>query len=732
MKPRGPGRDWGTWNPERPAELLELSSGFALTPLLYSARGNSVSALPPGDGFVYGPRSMDGASVAFEVAHEETRLAWRYDLSEPDTATIDWYTLANGEWGLRFWVLLCISGPDGMTLSYDRAKGRLRAGEGAAKLEVCAAKDPLLVTFHDDLDALAAELESKGYFYLASRGTSGRFAALRFNLEEAPAMRIVASLLGAARPSLPAQRNAQPSPTFPAAQESLQAIHDVVAWNRVYDRVNRRPYTVLTRAWNSRKFGGFGVWMTDILYSGMLWSLFDADKARHDIEAVFVWQTADGNFPCLVTGNDQWLDRTQLPVASYVLWLLHARSGDRALLEWAFPALLRNYDWWWRRRSLADTGLVAYGTSLDVGDGLYKGTKLAAKNESSMDNMAIHDPAPFDAERGLLLSADVAVNSLLALDGEVLALMAGALGLDVEQRRLSEQSERHKARIRDWLWDDERGVFANRLLSGAFVEPLAPTSFYPMVAGAATAEQCESLIARYLLAPDKFGGPLGLPSVTRDHPAYHDNVYWRGRIWAPLNFWAYQGLRRCGREAEATALAAMSYRLFEGGWRRRQCGENYNAESGAITDQADTEHFYAWGALLPALTVAEVVDVSPWDGCALAPSLARGELGPLRTSLGRLTIRAVSNAWQVLRDDQLLLSGNVEGRMTEVEEAPGGFTVRLPSCKAGCWLLFSGRSVEQASLDGAPLAVSGGHIELPACAAGAELGVRFAADGEEA
>jgi putative isomerase len=725
MTPEG----WGTWNPERPAELQELASGFVLTPMLYSARGNSASVLPPGKDFVYGLRAIGGSTVAFEASHEDTRLAWLYDLSEPDAVTIDWTTLANGEWGLRFWVTLCVGGPEGTTFAYDRAEGVLMAidGAGAVKLEIRAANDALLVTFHDDLDALAHEFEDKGYFYLGSRGTSGGFAALRFNLEEAPAMRLVASLGRATRPALPAGTGDEPSAVvLPPAQQCLQAMHDVVAWNRVYDRINDRPYTVLTRAWNSRKFGGFGVWMTDTLYNGMLWSLFDPAKARHDVEAVFAWQTEAGNFPCLVTGNDQWLDRTQLPVASYVVWMLYARSGDRAFLDWAFPALLRNHDWWWRRRSLADTGLVAYGTSRDVGDGLYKGTKLAAKNESSMDNMAIHDPAPFDAETGLLLSADVGVNSLLALDGEILALMAAELGLDEERRRLSERSDRHKARIGEWLWDAERGVFANRLLSGEFVEPLAPTSFYPMVAGAASAEQCECLIDRYLLAPDKFGGPLGLPSATRDHPAYRDNVYWRGRIWAPLNFWTYQGLRRCGREAEATDLAAMSFRLFAGGWRERLCGENYHAETGAITDQADTEPFYAWGALLPALTVAEVTDLSPWQGVALAPSLAAGEVGPLRTPLGRLTIRNVSNAWQVLREGQPLISGDVVGRMTQVEEAPDRFAANLPLSEADSWLLFSGRFVEAASLDGAPLAFSGARVDLPACEAGAKLEIGFA------
>ncbi|MFP3422245.1 hypothetical protein R0K19_23025, partial [Bacillus sp. SIMBA_161] len=90
------------------------------------------------------------------------------------------------------------------------------------------------------------------------------------------------------------------------------------------------------------------------------------------------------------------------------------------------------------------------------------------------------------------------------------------------------------------------------------------------------------LVTGYLTPREKFGGYPGPPSVTRDDPAYPDNVYWRGRIWGPLNFWTYHGLKRSNRDREAAALAEMGWRLFQEGWRDRLCGENYNADTGAI------------------------------------------------------------------------------------------------------------------------------------------------------
>ena len=144
-------------------------------------------------------------------------------------------------------------------------------------MRVRAAKAPLLATVHDGLEALETELRDKGYFYLGSRGTEGRFMALRFNLEEAPEMRVEVALDGV---SCALEATAAPDPCeVPETQEALQAMHDVVAWNRVYDFVNRRPYTGLSRFWNSRKFGGFGVWLNDVLYNAWLWGHFDMARA---------------------------------------------------------------------------------------------------------------------------------------------------------------------------------------------------------------------------------------------------------------------------------------------------------------------------------------------------------------------------------------------------------------------------------------------------------------------
>ena len=64
---------------------------------------------------------------------------------------------------------------------------------------------------------------------------------------------------------------AAPAKTVPQIQGgahagALDAVRDVIGWNTVWDPINRRPYTSLSRNWVSQKFGGFGVWLDDPAY----------------------------------------------------------------------------------------------------------------------------------------------------------------------------------------------------------------------------------------------------------------------------------------------------------------------------------------------------------------------------------------------------------------------------------------------------------------------------------
>jgi len=85
--------------------------------------------------------------------------------------------------------------------------------------------------------------------------------------------------------------------------------------------------------------------------------------------------------------------------------------------------------WIRRARDGNGNGILEFGSS-DVGQGLYLGTKLAAKDESFMDNSPIHDEAQWNESSRTLDCEDVGLNCLVCLDSEMLGLMARELGGD--------------------------------------------------------------------------------------------------------------------------------------------------------------------------------------------------------------------------------------------------------------------------------------------------------------
>ena len=711
---------FGTWDADHPCDWLHLGNNLRVSVCAYSARANRLTRFAAGDaGLRLGPRALDGSRVEVELAHEGTRVALVAERPTADAVRLHWQALEHGEWGLRFWLMLAfhLGGDDDVPAEwrYNPDSGVLRTHNTHTAVAALGERLPLLATFHADLDALGEEFHRHGYWYLDSRGTHGTLAVLRYNLEEMPAFAVAVACAGDEDAAGEAAGKALRAPPQAATHElqtgrqpgALDAVRDVMSWNTVWDAVNKRPYTCLSRAWGMAKFGGFGVWLDDVLLHALMGGALDGDLERWNLRAVLAGATPAGNLPCLLTGRDAWVDRSQPPIGSLVAWLAYLRGGDRALVEECYPVLLANHRWWWSRRDGNGNGLLEYGTS-PIGDGLYRGTALAARDESMMDNSPMHDEARLQSGSWTLDCEDVGLNSLLVLDAQMLAEMAALLGDDDTRAGLLEQASAHGARISASLFDDRRGVFANRLWSGAFVRSITPTSFLPLLAGCATPAQQQAMLAT-LHDPALFGGDWLLPAVTRDDPAYQDNVYWRGRIWPPLNFLVWCGLRRAGLHDEASRLADNGYRLFSAEWRERRSPENFNADSGEACDQPDTDPFYGWGALLPYLAQAEISDVDPWHGWQVRHTGEDFRLGPLRLPGGSGTLASEHGELRVPLAAGVSLHSNWRGRWSDILSQPSWLCLRSPDGVQDDRRLF----LKGLPADASPvMTVAGERIEL--------------------
>ena len=128
-------------------------------------------------------------------------------------------------------------------------------------------------------------------------------------------------------------------------------------------------------------------------------------------------------------------------------------------------------------------------------------------------------------------------------------------------------------------------------------------------------EEAERMVTEHLLNPNEFYGEWMIPSIARNVPAFKSQDYWRGRIWGPMNFLVYLGLRNYKMTEARKILAEKSSRLMmENVSRSGYIYENYNALTGNFNDPAEAQRrgdkYYHWGALLGFI---QLMEAGYWD-----------------------------------------------------------------------------------------------------------------------
>lgn len=724
-------RAWNSWS-NRPAEMVFLPLGVRITPILYSTRSKTTSAIEPRrDTVRLGRHAIDGSLIELETDHSGTTVEFSTTKTDPFAIRGSWNGKASAEWGLRFWISLAISSDGGEVAVHDAGQNITLLKVGTRFVAVATAEAPVHVTGHDTIDALRADFEENGYFYTATRGQEAPVIALRFNLEMMRKGAYAAGVADSAELAIAKAKAclAAGAPVDIADAQtgvfegSLDAMRDVVAWNTIWDETNARPYTAVTRIWN---LGKFAVWFNDQIFAALLAGVFDADLARENMATAMASATPQGNIACIVTSNDAWVDRTQLPFGALVVWQLYQRTGERSFIQANYDALVRNRRWWDENRDPDGFGLLSCGTS-DVGEGLYKGTAFGARNETGMDNSATHDEAVYDPATRTLSTFDLGLNCAAALDAEMLSKMAVVLGKHEDAQEFAALAERTRMLISETLWDESRGIFANRQRQGGFVRSLSPTSFYPLLCGAATPEQATRLL-EHLSDETTFGGDYVLPNATRDDPAFADNVYWRGRIWPNVNYMVWLGLRRYGFVAEASKLASQSYDLFMKNWREdRIASENYNAVTGEAMDQGDTDPFYIWAAMLPLMATGEIIDFDPWTGWTVRNNNCNLSVGPMLSPSGTLHLSVEAGVLTMTLNNATALKTDLNTTLSRIAIGEERFTCVIAPVEKSGFIELPELDIENvvvARLDGK-------HIDVVASEGGIRLMIAKSAQNRQ-
>jgi putative isomerase len=619
-------RQWNSWDARDPLAMVHLPTGLCLRVSAFSSAEGRYRLLGQGPGVTLLEHASDGRFIRARIAHAGSEMELTFAKPTPHTVVARLRMLRLGEWGLRFWLALEVGfrdlgggpapwRPEEPWITVENAEPmppaaspRLTGRHRSLWASVRSAEPAVFGGAYAAIETFADDLGTLGYYAPPRAEPGARWGVLRFNAQMHPEITVAVALGTDRAMAEQGAETALAAPELAAPDESAarQAVRDIVAWNTLWDSANHRATTVLTRNWLAAKFSGWGVWLNDMLFHALLAGLVgDFPTARANLAAALEYQSPEGNLACLRTASQEWIDRSQSPIGAYVLWRLYEMTGDRSLLAEHFPTLLRAHRWWLGRRDGNGDGLIEYGSSA-TGTGAFVHTKQGAMDESFMDNAPIFDEAVFDPEAHTLTMAEPGLNSLVSLDAQCLARIAGVLGEGAVAAELRATAERLNDRIAALLWDADRQVFAGRHWSGGFAASLSVTCFYPLLAGAASAAQAEALIERYLRDPAQFGGDRLLPSSAHGDPASADNVYWRGRIWPPHLFLVWEALRRHGRGDLATEVADRAWRMFAAGWTEaRICRENYHRHDPAADDSPDADRFYTWGALIPAMRMLE-------------------------------------------------------------------------------------------------------------------------------
>jgi hypothetical protein len=381
----------------------------------------------------------------------------------------------------------------------------------------------------------------------------------------------------------------------------VDAIETTLGWDTIYEPGRDRVVSPVSRVW-SVGWGGYVIFDWDNFFAATMAGIGDRDLAYANALETLREETAEGFVPNYARGGE-WksFDRSEPPVGAITVLGLYRKFNDRWFAEDTFEPLLRWNRWWAAHRDI--DGYLAWGSdgqnspgNLDDGS---RGTRAGAILESGLDNSPMYDTATYDGQKHVLEFADVGLMSLYIADCEALAELAEALGKPEVEKELKDRATRYRAKVAT-LWSDQEGIFLNKdLHSGQFSTRLSPTNFYPMLARAATPEQARIMIQRHLRNPNEFWGQWVIPSIERNDRAFHDQDYWRGRIWGPMNYLVYLGLCNYDDSAIRQEFAQKSYALFLREWtEHRHVHENYNADGGTGDDVRNSDRFYHWGALL--------------------------------------------------------------------------------------------------------------------------------------
>jgi len=383
------------------------------------------------------------------------------------------------------------------------------------------------------------------------------------------------------------------------------------AWNVIYEPKFKRVICPVARSWNVRRLG-YVLFCWDSFFTARIISADDKDLASLVALETFREMVDERFVPNCAQGSGRISrDRSQPPVGSTSIWAIFQAHEERWLLEAAWTPLL-NWSRWWHEERQNRLGSISGGSHPiepkigDPAEYLQPNTRLGAALESGGDNGHLYDDIPFDTERHQLLMGDVCMTSFYLRDCQDLLKIARELGKTDEAHELEERIRSYGNAL-EIMWNESEGIYQNVFLeSETHQNKMAATNFYPLLTGLPSQDRAERMAGEHLLNPEEFWGQWVVPVSPKNDPSFADQLYWRGRIWPPVNFLIYLGLKEYDLPEARNGLVEISKEMFLNEWKENaSVWENYSPISGKGGDSPNSHPLYTWGGLLGLMALIE-------------------------------------------------------------------------------------------------------------------------------
>lgn len=197
----------------------------------------------------------------------------------------------------------------------------------------------------------------------------------------------------------------------------------------------------------------------------------------------------------------------------------------------------------------------------------------------------------------------VELNSYLAAEKFLLARMALVLGLQQESRRYTMQANILKKRINQCFFDPKSGFYYDLKISN---KPLSttecdgqlltsrgrgPEGWSPLWTNIATQKEADRVVS-VMLDKSEFNTLIPFGTASQSNPAYHPDIYWRGRVWLDQLYFGLGALNNYDYHQQANQLLMRVMTNAQGLNGDGAIRENYHPITGGVQGATN----FSWSA----------------------------------------------------------------------------------------------------------------------------------------